>query len=115
MLGFRSISGSPYRLLAYTAAMAATGALTFSGSAVWGAYMRASATGTLIFGGSAAWATRNALAASGALTVGGNALLRVAGRPFVFYAIPERLTFTGIPDRYSFTGQASNYNFRGMR
>lgn len=120
MLGFapisaRPISGGAFGLIATTALITATGALAFSGSARWGSFIAAHATGSLAFNGSARWTTRNALSATTGLVFGGDGILRVAGRPVVFYAIPERLTFNGLPERYSFTAKADNFTFRGMR
>ncbi len=114
-IGSRAISAGPFSLIAIAAAITATGALTFSGSARWGAFLSAHATGQIIFGGSAEWTTLNALSAAGNITFGGNALLKVAGRPVIFYAIPDRHTFNGVAERYSFTAKADNFTFRGMR
>ncbi len=114
-VGARAISAGPFSLIAIAAAITATGALTFSGSARWGSFLSGHATGQFIFGGSARWTTLNPQSATGLLTFGGNALLQVAGRPIVFYAIPDRHTFVGVPERYSFTAKADNFTFRGMR
>jgi hypothetical protein len=120
MLGFsaisaRPISGGAFALVGYAAAIAATGAITFSGSAQWGAFLNASATGRLSFSGSAVWSSLNALTSTGSLTVDGAALLQLAGRPIVFYAIPERLTFVATADRLTFNARADNFTFKGMR
>lgn len=120
MLGFapvsaRSISAGPFGLIGYTAAMLATGTLTFSGSARWGAFMAGTATGRLTFSGSAVWSSLNILSGTGTVTFGGNGLLKVAGRPIVFYAIPERLTFVSTPERLTFNARADNFTFKGMR
>jgi hypothetical protein len=77
--------------------------------------IRGSATARIVFGGSATWSSLNALTASGGLVFNGSGLLRLAGKPIVFYAVPERLTFVGLPERYTFTAKADNFTFRGMR
>lgn len=120
MLGFsavsaRPISGGPFSLIGYAAAITASVAITFSGTATWGAFLHGSATVRMSFGGSAIWSSLNALTTTGGLTFSGSGPLRLAGKPLVFYAMPERLTFAGLPDRYSFTAKADNYTFRGMR
>lgn len=120
MLGFsavssRPISAGPFALIGYAAAMLATGTLTFSGSAKWGAFLHGHATGRLTFSGSGRWTTLNALSGTGHLTFGGAALLRIAGNPIVFYAVPERLSFVSTPERLTFTAQSNNFIFRGMR
>lgn len=120
MLGFsavsaRPISAGPFSLIGYAAAITASIAITFSGSATWGAMIRGSATARIVFGGSATWSSLNALTASGGLVFNGSGPLRLAGKPIVFYAVPERLTFVGLPERYSFTARADNFTFRGMR
>lgn len=111
----RPISGGTFGLVNVPSAITATGTLTFAGSARWGAFLAAHATGLLRFSGSARWSSLNAISASATLTFAGSALLKVAGRPIVFYAVPERLTFTGLSDRLSFTAKADNFTFRGMR
>lgn len=120
MLGFgpissRSISGSPFSLIAVTMAISATGAITFDGTADTKLYQNIAATGSITFGGAATWYCYYNQIATGGITFSGSALLRVIGRPFVFTAIPERLTFTGNADRYTFAARADNYTFRGMR
>lgn len=111
----RGISGSPFKLVVVAAAMSATGAITFSGAADTKLYQNIAATGSITFGGTATWYCYYNQVATGAITFSGSALLRVIGRPFVFTAIPERLTFTGNSDRYTFVAKADNYTFRGMR
>lgn len=120
MLGFspvssRPISGSPFSLILVLSAITATGALTFSGSARWGAFLNAHATGRLIFSGSGRWSSRNALSSTGTLTFNGSGLLQVAGKPIVFYAVPERLSFVSTSERLTFNARPDNFTFRGMR
>lgn len=114
-VGSRSISAGPFSLIGYAAALSATAALTFGGTATWGAILHGSATARIIFSGSATWSSLNALSSSTGITFGGSGLLRLAGHPLVFYAVPERLTFVGLAEKYEITARADNFSFRGMR
>jgi hypothetical protein len=111
----RSISGSPFSLIGYTALIAGAATITFSLSAAWGARLHAAGTARLTFTPTAIWSSLNATSGTATLTFTGEALLRLAGQPIIFYAQPERMIFFGQSESMSFTARADNYNFKGMR
>lgn len=113
-LGSRPISGSPYRLIAITAAISATCTLTFSGSASTGLISYISSTVSLTFGGSARWSSLNSISATATLTFDGSARLRVAGRPIVFTAIPDSWNFRAQVEDWTLTALNDNFVFRGV-
>jgi hypothetical protein len=120
VLGFAPLAALPLAslaiapLVAVEEQLAATGAITFGGSASAGAKTPMSATGGLTFAGSpflSAYAHRSA---TGGITFGGSALLRVAGRPLVFTALPESFQFRADGADFGFVTLTTSYDFRGV-
>ena len=114
----RSISGSPFKLNLVELTAIATGALlTFSGVTNPGITLPAYASGALVtLGGTAVpiW-LQTATTTGTFLTLGGSATLELYGRPIVFHAIPEQMTFNAQSERFEFTPRADTITFRGMR
>lgn len=120
MLGFspissRAISGSPFSLVATTALLAGSASLTFTASATWGARVRMAGSASLSFAVSGTWTTLNAMSGATSISFTGAGLLKLAGRPIVFYAVPDRHSFIATAERPTFTARPDNFTFRGMR
>lgn len=120
MLGFAPLSAAPisgavFSLVSIPAEMSATGGITFGGSARIGAFQPMSARGGLSFGGSPNLFVNQAISASGGITFGGHPVLRVAGKPLIFTAIPMSFTFRAPPESYKFKAASEQFTFRGVR
>ena len=119
MLGFAPLAAIP--LASAGAALApieltltATGGITFAGSATMGAVTPMTATGGLTFGGSATPLVKVYTGATGGLTFAGSPLLRLAGRPIEFCAVPQPFVFRADGADMQFVAQSVTFDFRGV-
>ncbi len=118
MLGAMPIASMPIAaarsLVAVQALLAATGGLTFGGSAAAGARVHLSASGGLMFGGSAFLSAKAYRSATGGITFGGSPLLTVAGKPVVFTAAPQSFEFRTEQLSPEFVSLTASFDFRGI-
>lgn len=118
MLGFAPLGALPLgaatALITVSAPMAATGAITFGGSANAGAKTFLSATGGFVFSGTATPRIEVYRSATGAIQFAGDPLLRVAGKPLVFTALPQSFTFRAEQSLLTFTAVPQSFTFRGV-
>lgn len=118
MLGFAPLAALPLAsvnaLVLVELALAATGGITFAGSANTGVKTPMVATGGLTFGGSAFATIEIYTGATGGLTFAGSPLLTLAGRPLVFSAVPQPFVFRADGADMQFVAQSVTFHFRGV-
>lgn len=112
--GTITISGSANATPRVYTAMTGTGTLTFSGAGLMGLKLPMTALGGPAFGGSGFLMTEVYTSALGPITFGGSPLLRVAGRPLVFTALPSSFQFRADGADFAFVSQTATFHFRGV-
>jgi len=97
--------------------MSAAGGVTFAGAAALtaGQVAQLEASGGISFGGSAVPTIRFYATATGAIVLGGLPVLRVAGKPLKFYALPDSFTFRAERAGYAFKALPQSFTFRGVK
>jgi hypothetical protein len=121
VLGFAPLAalplaaGQPALIVAVGEQLSATGAITFGGSASAGAKTPMTATGTITFAGSGFLLTEVYRSATGSITFAGSPMLRVAGKPLVFTALPDSFQFRADGADYTVTALTLTFDFRGAR
>lgn len=120
MLGFAPIGSAPIAsvlggLTTVSEALSASGGITFGGSAGLGLVAPLSSSGGLVFGGAPSLFTDVYTGSSGGLTFGGSPLLRVAGKPYLFNAVPEAFVFRADKVAFEFHSLPDRFLFRGSR
>lgn len=120
MLGFapisgQAISGSPSALVAIPAHALASLGISFPVSGRPGALFHAKASIGINFALSPHLIVHQALHSSVSITFGMNPRLRVAGKPIILSAVPQRYYSRATLARYSATALPERFKTRGAR
>jgi hypothetical protein len=111
----RSISGSPFKLVAVPLALAATATVSFAVNGRVGVFSQLHASIGVAFAVSAQLFVNQALSGTATITFGGTSLLRIAGKPIILSAIPVSYTLRASPDSYTLKAAPEPFMVRGVR
>lgn len=111
----RSISGSPFKLTAVTASMAATLTIAFNIGGLAGLPAPMSATLGINFGLTGRMIVQQKLAANLTITFGGAPNLRLLGKPITLVALPQSYAVRAMNDSFAVKALPQSYTIRGVR